>query len=679
MKPFLVVLYLLMAIPVVVLAQDADTTTAPKKYELPFKMQVKYADKLLEVGNYFDALEQYTQVLERKPDDSYAQYQIAECLRLSRNYKAALTAYQTVAGQSYANLFHDLYYYLGLMMQQTEDYAGAKGAFNTFLNDANGSEDLHKLAEIQVKACDLALAGMQDPEDYKITHLNPPVNHKKSELSPRVNGDVMYFASLNDDSTMNGEFYQDSMPPMAHIYKAKRTGDGWSSVEILNNPINSFESHSTGLAVSADGKRMYFTVCTGEGIHEIHCEIYLSMFENGKWSEAKPLEGINEETSNNTQPAIGLSDDNGDQLYFSSNRDGGNGGYDIYVAKVDKEGKASAPKNLGNTINTAWDEHTPYFWERKQKLFFSSDGLEGYGGFDNYVAQLDSDGNWGEPENLGYPINSGADDMGYSVGKDDRKEYYFVSNRPGIIGEMSETCCDDIFESYNMFEPTLAIAGTITEREDSVAVGSLEGVQVELYDITDGIPLLVASDSLTSGRYILPLKADRKYSIKYKRKEHFPVYKEFNTLMAENSDTIENNVFMDKIIINKSYVISKVYYAYKSARLTDDSKAALDTLYLLMTENPDIIVELSSHTDSVGSDKYNLQLSQDRAQSCVEYLLGLGIDSTRLKPVGYGETQPIAPNTIDGKDNPEGRAQNRRTEYKILGNLERKGDKVILE
>jgi outer membrane protein OmpA-like peptidoglycan-associated protein len=408
----------------------------------------------------------------------------------------------------------------------------------------------------------------------------------------------------------------------------------------------------------------------------------VSTLENGVWSNPKALgASVNMPETDNTQPSVTGGGSDGDTLYFSSNRKSGKGGYDIYYSIVKGNGSATEAVNLGEPINTEWDEYTPYYWARKEVLYFSSNGHVGYGGFDNYSVRKAEGGGWSEPKNMGTPVNSGTDDMDFTVGEDDKKIFYLVSNRPGIIGLKSETCCDDIFQATNMFVPKIAVTGSLLEREDSSSTNPMNGARVEIYDVTGGIPKLVNTDSISSkSEYLVPLDPDKKYNIKFIKADHFPQFVDVSTMGMEESDTLTKNVTLDKIVRNKSYVLGNIYYAYKSVELNDESKGTLDTLATLLKDNPSIVIELSSHTDSIASESYNIDLSQRRAQSCVDYLVKVkGIEAERLIPKGYGESQPIAPNSIGKKDNPEGRAKNRRTQYKVIGDLKRKGDKIIFE
>ncbi|MDX2001410.1 MAG: OmpA family protein [Chitinophagales bacterium] len=649
--------------------------------KLNYKQKVKYAQNTLDAGNYYDAMELYKELNEKKPSDLSLLYNMAESYRLARDYKTAEKFYKKVLDGD-ASKYPLAKYYYAQMQKMNGDYEGAKKTFNEFTSTQSGSEEVKsqlRHAKVEIDGCDSAIAQANAAAKYKVTHLEAPLNKPRTDFAPyTANENTLYYASINDDSVLNGSLHKSGML-ISHIYVANKVNGQWVQGSPVAAPINSDTIHTGYPVITKDGKRMYFTQCgSAQGENEIRCKIYVSTFENGVWTKPKALnEKVNKAESDNTQPSVVQGTDN-DTLYFSSNREGGKGGYDIYYSVVNKGGFAAEPVNLGDAVNTEWDERTPHYWSRKGTLFFSSNGHPGFGGFDNFSVKGNGK-TWADVKNLGTPVNSSADDLDFTVGEDDKKIFYLVSNRPGIIGLKSETCCDDIFQANYTFIPTIAVTGALKEREDSSSIGPMSGARIEVYDITEGTPRLIKADSVTTSNYFVPVQAEKKYSVKFMKAEHFPQYIEVSTLEMEESDTISKDVTLDKIIKNKNYTLGNIYYEYKSTELTAQSKVTLDTLYSLLMENPSIVIELSSHTDSIASEEYNLKLSQDRAQSCVDYLVSKGIDVNRLIPKGYGESQPIAPNSIGKKDNPEGRAKNRRTQYKVIGELKRKGDKIQFE
>ncbi len=683
MKRIFIALSIVFALTQQMNAQNGSaisTTSSPTDtVKLPYKHKVKYAEKQLDAGNYFDAQSLYKGLNAKKPADLKVLYKLAESYRLSRDYKAAEAGYK-LAIDNGDGKYPDAWYYYGLMLQMNGKYAEAKTALDKYISDKAGAGDKSMLKYAQLQSDAAAWALSAAPVTYKVDHLIAPVNNYKTDYAPRVVGSTLYFSSINNDSILNSGIWVPGQM-QSHTYTASLSGENWNNVKPLPQPLNVAGKHTGNASLTADGKRMYLTICEALAENKVSCKIYMSTLDdNGVWSKPKALgKSVNDEGSDNTHPAVAKTENGVDVLYFTSNRSGGKGGYDIYKVDVKHTGSAGSATSLDGTVNTEWDEITPFYYERKNLLFFSSNGRIGFGGYDNYASALGEDGKFAEAENLGSPLNSPADDMGYTSGED-KKAFYFVSNRVGIFGEKSETCCDDIFKSVNTFVPVLAVSGKIQERIDSTEQNPLVGARVEIYDITDGIPKLVYADSTSGADFFYPLDVDRKYSLKFSKKDHFTAHHTISTIDLEANDTMSYTATLDKIIINKTYKLSKIFYEYNSAKLTAESEATLDTLYALLTENPDLTIELSAHTDSIGSASYNMDLSQKRAQSCAEYLVAKGLDNDRITPVGYGFNQPVAPNSLNKKDNPEGRALNRRTEFKVLeGKLKQKGDKLILD
>lgn len=668
---------LLLGYSLSIFAQEevAEGNTQDPLAGFAYKKRLKYADEALDYGNYFQALDLYKAFLEEKPGDNMLYYKIGFCYMEARDYKNA-EGYFSKAIES-GNTDVKAYYYKALMLNHQAKYDAAKNFYAKAVQ--KGESPWSEWAKEKINACDFAKKLVEDSVNYKVTHLDPPVNGPFTDYAPKVYNNDLYYSSLNTDSILNQQFYRENKKNYSRIYKSSNSGSEWTQVKPLSFPLNGSDFHSGNYSLTDDGKRVYFTKCQDQGNANVTCKIYLSIKKGGIWDE--PIElgsGVNASKANNTHPAVAQAEGY-DILYFTSNRENGMGGFDIYSAEVNKEGNVSNVKNLEAPINTSGNEKTPFFNSKKNLLYFSSDLHLGLGGFDNFSAEKTEDG-WAQPINLGYPINSSADDQFYASGED-KKTYYFVSNRPGIIGLKSETCCDDIFRAKDLFIPVFAIEGNLFEQLDSSSTKAISGVKIAIYEITDNGKKLVSVDSINDATsFIKPLQAEKKYEVEFKKDGYFSINKTISTMGIEESDTFSTDVTMEKIRKDKSYTLSNIYYAYNSSELNDASKQTLDQLYTILQDNKSLIFELSSHTDSIGSRGYNEKLSQKRAQSCVDYLLEKGISKDQLIAKGYGESMPIAPNTnSDGSDNPEGRAKNRRTEYRIIGEFDHKGDEVILE
>jgi outer membrane protein OmpA-like peptidoglycan-associated protein len=336
-------------------------------------------------------------------------------------------------------------------------------------------------------------------------------------------------------------------------------------------------------------------------------------------------------------------------------------------------------------------------------MYFSSNGWPSIGGMDIFKTQGELT-QFSTPENIGFPINSSVDDIYYVVSKS-RDGGFFVSNRKGTVALLNETCCDDIFEYrwadfinvavtgkiyaikdssiYDQLEKQLDVNNYIADIDSvSEKVNLLPNQRVDLYLVQDNHERIFIKSTTTNdnGEYFFNLEPKKNYKIVVDNYGLFNKELSVTTTNVTHSDTLHADAMYINIIPLEPVVIKNIYYEYNKWNLTDSSKTILDnTILKIMMDNPRIVVEISSHTDSVSGEEYNMKLSQKRAESAVNYLIDKGIDKERLVAKGYGKSKPIAPNTNpDGTDNPDGRQKNRRTEFKIIGSLDQYS-KIIYE
>jgi peptidoglycan-associated lipoprotein len=308
-----------------------------------------------------------------------------------------------------------------------------------------------------------------------------------------------------------------------------------------------------------------------------------------------------------------------------------------------------------------------------------SDGRAGFGGYDIY-STTGSTSVWSVPENVGTPINSSVNDQWY-VAQSGGEKGYFVSNRSGIISLKSETCCPDIFTFQYINAINVALRGKIFEKADSGAAKELVGakITISVVDEESNESVAISEQSSEKGkRYFNNLKLDKQYKVTASKAGYLSSSIILNTKNITKTDTLLRDLYLSKIDKNKAYRLNNIYYDFDKSNLRESSTKTLDSLYSILVENPLIIIELGSHTDSRGSDEYNLDLSQKRAQSCVDYLIKKGIAKDRIVPKGYGESKPLQdcskiPDcpTSSGGDC-ECHQLNRRTEFKIIGELDAK-------
>jgi outer membrane protein OmpA-like peptidoglycan-associated protein len=360
-----------------------------------------------------------------------------------------------------------------------------------------------------------------------------------------------------------------------------------------------------------------------------------------------------------------------DIIYFVSNNKEGKGGMDIWYTVYDKKTKTyKEPKNLGNKVNTSQDEISPFFDNDTRSLYFSSDGWGGLGGFDVYKATGDGK-KWLSNENIGQPVNSGADEIYYTISPN-REEGFFISNRKGGNALKNRACCDDIYSYKHSQYIKISLDGYVYEKARPEI--PIEEAAVELYILdkkTKEKALIKTMYTDRSGNYKTPLEAGQEYFIIIKKKDWLGTSTDVSTMGITTSQVIKRVSYLDKEPKEPIH-IPNIQYEFDKAVILEQSKVAIDTTVLaLMIANPELIVEIQSHTDSKGGDVYNMKLSQKRAESVVNYLTSKGISPKRLVAKGYGESKPVAPNeNPDGSDNPEGRAKNRRTDFKIIGKLD---------
>ena len=641
----------------------------------------KKAAKNFRYGKYQKVVDYYKSVLARQPGNGRANYYVAESYRLSNRLKEAEPYYEKAGGRGINKDSVRLYYSRALKANGKYDVA------RKTLGDLEASSENDEMKNIARKEMDgldylEKLAGKKSY--YKVKNLEP-INTPLAEYDPVYLNGELYFTS----SRGSGGIYEATGTPFSDLYKVVTKGANVdaNTITLLPGTLNDPMINEGCITFSPDGKIMVFGKGnSGKRKGNYDVDLYISRFRNGAWSEAVPInintvikEGDRSSTNYSWDSTPAFSPD-GRTLYFSSNRKGGFGGDDIYSAQMDSRGRFGKVRNLGPDINTAGDELFPYVADNG-KLYFSSDGHPGYGMLDVFV-QNRANGKT-VVENLGQPMNSSGDDFGIFLFKPDRG--FFTSNREGGKGD------DDIYTFINE-DPNLKVVNyylegiTYTTRKDSsrqilpeTKVTLLDGKGDVMQDFVTGNDGKFLFRVYENENYILTAEADGYLT---KREPYTTLGK---SVPLESLKELVTNVTLDTILVldrkekNKRFVLQNIYFGYDSANIRPESARELNKLVDLLNDNPEIKIEMGSHTDSVASNEYNIALSQRRAESTVAYLIRKGISQERLVAKGYGEEVPIARNTNpDGTDNPAGRQRNRRTEFRILeiGPTQKKRDEL---
>ena len=488
------------------------------------------------------------------------------------------------------------------------------------------------LAEKLVESCKLAMEDQQRVEDLDIRNLGPGVNSMQNEYWPgmTVDGETLIYTRL-----VNGQ---------EDFYLSSRSQDSWINARPLPGSINT--SNNEGYtSVSADGRFIFFSVCNQEGFGS--CDIFYSYLKGNAWSRRMNLGDKINSASWDAQPAISAD---GKTLIFSSARPGGFGGKDLWISHW-KNNVWTTPENLGKTINTADDEEAPYLHYDGKTLYFSSSGHTGYGQHDIFKSQMLNDVEWTIPENMGRGINTDADEAGFYVDFKGEKAY-IASSREGGFGGL------DIYSVKLSAEkkpiPVTYVKGTILDAETENEISG----RIELINL--GNRTVILSDSAT--RFFTTLETYGMYGLNVYRSGYLFYSANFQPKPSSIDSPFLVTALLKPIKMDQSMVLNNIFFETDKFDLRPESFPELQKLFTLLFNNPDLIVEISGHTDNQGSDSHNATLSQNRANAVKNYLLKAGISAGAVKTAGYGAARPIGDNnTVFG------RAQNRRIEMKIIG------------
>lgn len=611
-------------------------------------------------GKYQSVINYYKSVLAKDPNNSKANFYVAEAYRLSNRVKESEPFYAKAKGREINRDSVTLYYAQAL--KANGKYNEAKTQLEDIVVTTKDENFKGRVVQREIDGLNYIDELSKKHSYYKVKSLDA-INTPLSEYSPAYLNGELYFTASRDDSRV----YLATGTPFTKLYKAQTSGANVDMATLAPLPdlINTPNVNDGCVTFSPDGRIMIFAKGnTGKRKGNPDVDLFMARFRNGQWEEPRQI-NINQPDSWESTPAFGTD---GRTLYFSSNRKGGFGGLDIYTARMDSRGRFSRVRNLGPDINTSGNEMFPYVSE-SNKLYIASDGHPGFGMLDLFEVKRANGRD--VVENLGQPMNSTSDDFGIFLFKPDRG--FLTSNRDGGKGD------DDIYTFINE-DPNLRVVNyylqgvTMTPRSDSTRE-ILANTKVTMLDSRGE----VMQDFVTGndGKFFFRVYENEDYTLVGETDGYLVKRQPYTTngksIPLKSLKELVTNITLDTIMVldklekNKIFVLNNIYFDLDKSDIRSDAATELDKLVDLLTDNPEIKIEMSSHTDSIASNSYNIQLSQRRAESTVSYLISKGIAPNRLEAKGYGEEKPIARNTNpDGTDNPEGRQRNRRTEFKIL-------------
>lgn len=511
-----------------------------------------------------------------------------------------------------------------------------------------------------------------------VTRLPDSINSRWAELNPRISpdGSTLYFSAERPENaggvTAAGYYYED-------IYTAARTDSGWRAAQNIGTPLNT-NGHDAPLWLSVDGQQMLLYQQSGNG------DIYTSRLNGNRWSDPEKLP----KPINSRHREVGATMDlSGSRIFFASDRPGGYGGLDLYYSYRLGKNQWAEPINLGAGINTPSDETAPFLHPVGRQLYFASDGHNAMGGLDLFISRRKTDSLWAPARNMGFPLNSAADDAFFSLTGDGRYGY-FASNRIGTRGSM------DIFrveflppEPADTDDTPLAVRDsnlasaadtaappppdttTLPLQPDRMVLvrgqvtdakgGQPVGANVTVLNLANNDTVAKLNANTATGNYLITLPVGQNYAVVVEAEDY--------VFYSENFDLPAEQAFEEKVIdiklepaeVGGKTVLRNVFFELASAELKKTSQTELDRLLNTLQQNPDMRVRIIGHTDEQGPAELNRQLSEKRAEAVVRYLISNGISAERLQAVGKGESEPLVDEATE-----EAYARNRRVEFEII-------------
>ena len=583
---------------------------------------LKKGDKFYAMGEYFDAANQYKKAYSQTPAKERQQrgqraLKMAECYRRINYTQKAIAAYNNAI--RYKQTDSMTYLYLAQQLMKNAQYKEAEKQFQTALDSMgnNASMELRTLATTGLRSAQKAPGWKKEGSDYTIKRENL-FNSRRADYSPVLGGednDRLFFTSTRNQAK-GDELSGITGTKNADIFYSQKDDKGkWQRPEVIDTELNT-DWDEGACCLSPDGRTMYLTQCKTDPDYPRFATIVTSQRSDAAWNKATELKMTNDTLSTFAHPAVSPD---GQWLYFVSDMPGGMGGYDIWRVRLTTNGVGGV-ENVGAPINTAGDEKFPTF-RPNGDLYFSSDGHEGMGGLDIYIAKPNSNG-W-RIEHPGFPLNSQGDDFGMTF-EGMKNQGFFSSNRGDGKG------WDHIYSFYNP-EIIQTVKGWVYEQDG--------------YELTQAVVYMVGNDGTNmklsvkgDGSFTQEIKAGVDYVLLGTCKGFLNHQEHIKVGPVKKSE--EYVLQFPLASITAPVLIDNIFYDFDKATLRPESTTALDELVVLLKENPNVTIELSAHTDYKGSAEYNKRLSQRRAESVVKYLTEHGIENERLTPVGYGKEMP---------------------------------------
>lgn len=680
--------FLLIAFGVIILSYNADGQSKEfnRTYFPGGGKELREARKNFEEGNelyekgwgyYDDALTYYLKAYEFNPDNALMNMRIGECY-LTTIYKDKAIPYLEKAVELNVETL-EIFFILGVAYQLNYRFDDAVEQFEFFSESLTPQEALQERERIdkRIDECKNAKELLQSPVRVFVDNAGEKINSEYDDYGPvfTPDGTMVFFTTRRplgkrpkkDD--FDQKYFENIM------YSAKK-GDGWTQSLPVEGKINKKKGHDATAGIAHTGERLYiYRGDKGGDMFVSHAK------DENRWSKPRRLSSpLSLKRSQETNIAF-TSD--GKQVFFISEREGGYGERDIWTALADKNGRWEEPFNLGATINTQYDEFGLYLSPDNNTLYFSSEGHNSMGGFDIFKTQY-KNGRWTKPENIGHPINTPADDMYFVLYPEENIAYYAARKLDSfggsdiykitflgpekeqeqpvmntLVAHQYQPLDFDLMESEVEINtvPMTILRGTIKDQKSEEPVAA----HIELYDNQTEELLAEFTNSPETGEYLISMPGGKNYGISVNAEEYLFHSENINIADGNVAREIINDITLKKVEVGESIVLNNIFFETGSTALSPESYVELGILLKLLQDNPSIKIEVSGHTDNVGSEAVNKRISQQRAKAVVDFLIGRGISKNRLTFKGYGFDRPIASNETE-----DGRQLNRRTEFEVI-------------
>ena len=597
------------------------------------------ARSLIGARDFDKAFERLQLAIDKDPDFAEAYLKLASIYQIKFNDSLQFWCYRQVIDRyPDTHKFASSWYLLGSNAFKNGNYEETLKYLGKYMELTSEKGRYASSAKLLIDNSHFAINYKTNDFQFNPRPLPKVVNQFKQQYFPvlTVDQNTLLFIKRQGDEEI--------------LQTDKDANGNWQEPHSISDNINSEYNEGT-CSISADGRMLVFTSCMGRQGYG-SCDLYVSYKTGNAWSVPENMGEVINSPSWDSQPSLSAD---GRTLYFVSNRSGGFGSRDIYVSQQNEAGEWQSPQNVGSSINTSFDDISPFIHPNGQRLYFATNGRLGFGGFDIYFSDKKSASEWLAPTNFGYPINTHDDEVSMFISSDGAKGYYSHEERTkeSVLSTLYEI---DIPPKLQVEHKSSYVFGKVMDGETNTPLKAT--VSLINLDSNNSVEK-VRSDSVT-GDYLIVITQGAQYGL-FAESEGY-LYKSENFNLTEKLlIPVKINLKLEKIKPGARVVLKNIFFDFDSYNLTSTSKAELNRVLHLLNTNKTLRVEISGYTDNVGTEKYNLELSEKRAEAVYNYLVKNGVDKTKLGFRGYG-----ASNFLNSNNTEEERAKNRRIEFKVL-------------